>query len=192
VTDRVTPELLSALCHELRGPLGALGNWVHVLGVPNLDPAVRARALSGLTEDVRAMSGVIDQLSALAAALSGPKADITIDAGSFLRGLVEEKAKESGHQTRLRVSEPSLRVLGDPARLREMLGLFLGPTHPADEVAVTGDAGRVVIAITLSDLQPRSLSIALARVMAEHQAGDLVAVVAPKHTLLRFRLRRAP
>lgn len=90
MTDSVTPELLSALCHELRGPLGALGNWVHVLSAPEADAATRARALSGIKDDVRAMSAALDLVSTLGSVLSAPEAArAPVEVESLLHRLVD-------------------------------------------------------------------------------------------------------
>lgn len=191
MADALSPAVLSALCHELRGALGAVGNWVHVLGVPNLEASRGECALRSLNDDIRAMGGAIDQLSNLASALSAPNETLPILAGPFLQTLAEER-QATGHQTAVRVSDPLLRLLGDPARLRDMLWPFLAAPLAPDEVAVTAEPDVVVVTLRLGDPRPRPLSLVIAGVLARHQDGDLVATVGEDGTILRFRLRRAP
>src|SRR5262245_53173751 len=65
------PEFVAALCHDLRGPLGAIGTWVHVLNSNRATPETQARALASMTADVKVLGGFIEQLSMLG---SGPAA----------------------------------------------------------------------------------------------------------------------
>jgi len=137
------------------------------------------------------MSAAIDQVSALASLQSGKNPTLTgIEIDSWLSSLVDAAAQASGRRTLLRISEPSLRVLGDPARLRELLWLYLGDSPPASELAVTADGEDVFFTLELA--QPaRSLPLTLARALAEHQGAEAITPAVGKPTQLRFRLRRA-
>ena len=189
MTGSVTPELLRALCHELRGPIGAAGNWVHVLSAPEADAATRARALSGLKDDVRAMAAALDLVSNLASVLSATEAAVApIDIDSCLRSLAD--ALPSERRAVVRVSEPALRMLGDPARLRELLWLLLNGPPPASDLAVSSEKDAVVIVVTVNRTPP-PLPLALATALSGHLGGSLTVEAAEKETRIRLRLDRA-
>jgi K+-sensing histidine kinase KdpD len=192
VKDPVSPEFLAALCHDLRGPLGAMSNWLQVIGSESASPETRARALTLITGDVRAMSALVGQLSDLGAALSNETASlIAIDLLPFLKSVVQAAAE--GAAPALDVSGPSCMALADPVRLRQMIWPLVTPSDkgsvPARKLEIRADVEVVEIGIECG--HPRPLSVALARALAQSQGGELREISKDGVTTLGVRLRRA-
>lgn len=61
--DRLNPDAVLKLCHDLRGPLGAIGTWAHVLGDDRADEATRRRALASMAKDLRELKELIEGLT---------------------------------------------------------------------------------------------------------------------------------
>jgi len=58
-------DLASSVRHDLRDPLGAIAHWVQLLETPELDRAMRARALQGIRTAVSEQLTQVEQLSDL-------------------------------------------------------------------------------------------------------------------------------
>jgi K+-sensing histidine kinase KdpD len=192
VKDALSPELLAALCHDLRGPLGAMSNWLQVLGSESASPETRARALTLITGDVRAMGALVGQLSDLATALSDEStAHAAIDLGPFLKSVLDAAAAGT---PALEISGPSCRAIADPVKLRQMIWPLVSPSGKgsvsARKVEIREEVDSVEIAIECS--HPRPLAVALARALAHNQGGELRETSKDGLTVLSFRLRRAP
>jgi K+-sensing histidine kinase KdpD len=192
VKDALSPELLAALCHDLRGPLGAMSNWLQVLGSESASPETRARALTLITGDVRAMGALVGQLSDLATALSDEStAHAAIDLLPFLKSVLEAAASGS---PALEISGPSCLAIADPVKLRQMIWPLVSPSNKgsvsARKVEIREEPDSVEIGIECS--HPRPLAVALARALAHNQGGEMRETSKDGLTVLSFRLRRAP
>lgn len=193
--DRLTPDLLRALCHELRGPLGAMGNWVHVLESGKASEEARARAIDALGRDVRAMNELVGRLSNLASLMEGPTTELVIvDTAPFVEDLLAAAAHESGRPVPVSFAASTCQVLASPGRLRELLWPFVAapPDSPDRALSLAVLAEEARVAFTIEARYPRSLSMALAGALLEMQGGDMVVTEGAAQTLLRFRLHVAP
>lgn len=54
---------LLKVCHDLRGLIGAIGTWVHLLGDERADEATRRRALAAMAKDARELQALIEEIS---------------------------------------------------------------------------------------------------------------------------------
>jgi signal transduction histidine kinase len=143
VTNSVTPELLSALCHELRGPLGALGNWVHVLGASEADEKTRARALEGLRDGVRTMGTAFDLIAAFTSLQSAAKSTST-ETEAFLKRLVEATPESSLVTSREGEYVLFIVTLGEPARLPLTLARALCEHQGGETILETLERGTLL------------------------------------------------
>jgi K+-sensing histidine kinase KdpD len=195
VKDPLNPELVAALCHDLRGPLGAMGTWVHVLNSDRADDQSRARALAALEGDVRTLGALIEQLSSLGSTLSDPHlaAVESIDLVPFLRERIAAAAAEHTVVT-LDTLAPSFIILANPDRLRQAVSVLIsgiGTPKGAREVRVEHQASIVEIAI-MSEAPARPLNLALARALIEAQSGDVIESGAEGKSVVRIHLPIAP
>ncbi len=115
------PAFLLALCHDLRGPLGAIGTWLHVLGSGKADAATEQQALAAMQRDVGCQRRLIERLDDLSSILGGtlvPSIE-EVDLVALLQDL----------GVRVEAQGSSPRVLADPARLRQLLAILLAVTE---------------------------------------------------------------
>lgn len=195
--DPLTPELLDELCHDLRGPLGAIGTWLPVLKSERADGETRLRALSSMASDVRVMGALIDQVSALAGMLSGPAkiSLIPIDLVPFVRSACAAVA-ENGPESPFREGEDSLIAVADPERLRQIVDLLASNVlnaAPGDSRALGVSRREQTAELRVETTgTPRTLSVSLARALAEVQGGALEESREDGTTVLRVLLPLAP
>lgn len=185
----LTPELLAAACHDLRGPLGAIGTWVHVLASGQVDPEIRAQALAAMGRDVRAQSALLEQLAELAALLAGeallPPA--TVELLPLLNA-----AGAADSSVRLESGAGDVSVQADPERLKRLLGVLVTSAIKraagATLVVRVGRDSQHVTVVVDGAGAPRLVSVALARGLAESQGGSLDEAVSADRTALTLRL----
>jgi PAS domain S-box-containing protein len=147
--DRAAQEkdtFLAMLAHELRNPLAASSNALHVLGEPGVPERTRERATEVLARQIRHQTRLVDDL---------------LDVSRITRGLVElhcerldlvHLAREAGEDHRFPLERAGLTltldlpgepvyVLGDPTRLGQVLGNLLSNaakfTEAGGKVTVT-------------------------------------------------------
>jgi hypothetical protein len=178
------PAFLAGLCHDLRGPLGAIGTWVHVLRSGRADAATQQEALAAIQRDVAAQSRLIEQLSDLSSALGGsllPSIE-EVDLAPVLRDLGAE----------LRAGTPSTQVLADPKLLRQLLALLLpaGDAAPLLTVDEEGSPATLSIRGLARKGAPGIVGMTLARVLAELQGGALTTSPTADATAFVVRLPR--
>lgn len=196
MSQSLSPDLLAALCHDLRGPLGSLSTWTHVLNSSAADEATRARALASLGSDVRNLAGLIEQLSQLSILLSDAEpggALGPIDLVPFVKSLIAAAEQDGGGITELRADDTSPTVLADPIRLRQALWCLLkdGPGAGAQttrSLNVRSDETQVTIA--LETRPPRAVPLALARACVETQGGTLDTVSRDGKSRVVIHLKR--
>jgi len=172
LADRVAdPAFLSAVCHDLRGPLGAIGTWLHVLGSGRADAATQQQALASMQRDVAAQTGLIEQLADLSAILAGTlKLSIEeMDLASALR--------ESGWATPADLSSETLLV--DPKRVRQILAILVPTTSVgasegmARTVSVQHEAPGLLSIRGLASKGGGLVGLTVATALAELQGGHL-------------------
>jgi signal transduction histidine kinase len=192
----LTPELLHELCHDLRGPLGAIGTWVPVLKSERADGDTRTRALNAMSGDVRAMGLLLDQVSTLAETLSGGTHVSLqhIDLVPFVKSACFSLT-EGGRELACRATEASLFAVADPVRLRQIIELFVsGDGEKRGGVATGVSVGRrgERAELTIETGTPGILILALARALAEAQGGVLEESLEDGRTTLHVFLPLAP
>lgn len=183
------PAFLASLCHDLRGPLGAIGTWLHVLGSARADAATREQALAAMGRDVALQGGMIEQLSDVASLLGGT---LVLDVAEVdLASLVQQVGAH------LQAVGPPPRVLADPKRIRQVLEILLTatPTDTAGPRAVltaeTDEPDVWVVRGLARKGGPTLVGFTLARALAEVQGGDLELSETLEGTVFVLRLPAA-
>lgn len=175
--DPLTPELLSSLCHDLRGPLGAMGTWVHVLSSGRARPETQAQALASMATDVQAMSSLIEQLSALGSLLSRsePIQLEEVDLGATVESACASAPKSTDAEIQVQTDSPVI-VKADKALLTQFANLLAARSltgRPGGRVvAVRLDGSQAVVTLETSGAAPRALGAALARALCETQGAQ--------------------
>ena len=165
--SRTKDEFLATLAHELRNPLGAIGNAVSMLELTHATGAPATRAHEVITRQVGYISHLIEELLDVERVVSGKirlererldlaeaihRAVATVTGGARLDRLVE-------------VSTEPVWVEGDPARLEQILTNLLTnavkytPRGGRIRVALRADAGDAVLSVedTGFGISPRLL-----------------------------------
>jgi len=189
--DLFTPEFLASLCHDLRGPAGALGTWVHVLGSGKASPETQARAITAMATDVRVMGGFIEQLSLLGQVAARTDANlVTLDLVPLLRSAQSAAAGDTDLRLRTEALEPVLEVRGEAETMQQIFAL-LGAralTAAGGERVVTlrrtGDSAEVSLE---SELKIRSLGAALLERLTRVQQGDFERSLVASRDVVRLR-----
>jgi signal transduction histidine kinase len=181
------PSLVASVCHDLRGPLGTIGTWLHVLASGRADEATRSRALEAMGRALREESVLIEQLSALAAlpaderaapgepTLVAPLVRSALGAGGAL------SVDEGGATSTVRV---------EAERLRRLVAAFLGAVkggHDERALTLAGAAGGTVLTLSAAGA-PRPLSVALVERLAKPYGGRLEVESGSGRTTLVLRL----
>jgi signal transduction histidine kinase len=157
--SRMKDEFLATLSHELRTPLNAVLGWVHLLRRCSLDQATWNRGLESVDRNVRLQAEITGNLLDISKSLTGelrvdlrplPIADAIREAVSA----AEATALAKEVTIRSHLPETSLLVLGDRARLRQVVWHLIGnavkftPRGGEVGVDVSTDADQVVIAVS--------------------------------------------
>ncbi len=146
--DRIKDEFLATLSHELRTPLSTILVWAHLLVHTELDEASRRRAQEVILSSASAQKEIIDEVLDVSRIISGKMA---LNVGEVALEVVLSAALEvvrpaaSAKRLRLEVhAEPNLLVLGDAARLQQVLWNLLANAVKFSEEggAVHVDASR--------------------------------------------------
>ncbi|MRG95652.1 GAF domain-containing sensor histidine kinase [Polyangium spumosum] len=146
--NRLKDEFLSLVSHELRTPLTAILGWTQVLSTRECDAETRARALAAIHRNVRAQIRIIDDLLDVSRIITGKLglARRLTDLGDVLRSVldvVRPAAEAKGIELDVTPERPSVRVCGDPDRLRQILWNLV-----ANAIKFTPRGGRVGVEIT--------------------------------------------
>ncbi len=177
------PRFLAAVCHDLRGPLGAIGTWIHVLASGRADAATQQQALAAMQRDVLAQGRLIEQLADLSSILGGTL-PLTPEEVELIPLLTE-----LGAELRGQVEAP--KVLADPPRLRQLFALLLPGTGEGTRPALTARVEEPG-ALWLRGLSPRGapglVSLTLARAVAEIQGGQLATSETAEGTVFAIQL----
>jgi len=123
--NRMKDEFLATVSHELRTPLNAVLGWVHLLRTGKLDPATTSRGLESIDRNVRLQAQVTSDLLDVSKALTGKlqvdsKPTLVADAARQALASVAAAARARDVQIRSTIAHPSVMVLGDPTRLRQI------------------------------------------------------------------------
>lgn len=182
------PAFLAAVCHDLRGPLGAIGTWIHVLSSGRADAATQQQALGAMQRDVSAQGRLIERLGVLSSILAGTPAVIEeVDLVSLLG--------ELGHPS----PASSVPVLADARLLRQLLAILVPAAGdlPADSRHPTlqierEQQGTVSIRGTCRKGASGLVDATVARAVAEVQGGHLALLSASDGTAFVLDLAAPP
>jgi hypothetical protein len=125
--NRLKDEFLATLSHELRTPLNAIAGWAHMLHTGVLDKAGRARALETILRNAKLQTKLISDILDVSRIMSGklrfnPE---PVDPRAIVEAAVDTvRAAAEAKQIHLDVDvayDGGL-VVGDPARLQQVLG----------------------------------------------------------------------
>jgi two-component system CheB/CheR fusion protein len=128
--DRSKDEFLAMLAHELRNPLAAIRNAIHVLTQQEGDAAATASAHGVLDRQTRNMMRMVDDLLDVSRVTHGKihLRDEALDLNQVVRSSVsatEYDRSRRGQELRLSTSPSPLTVRGDAARLEQVVSNLL-------------------------------------------------------------------
>lgn len=143
---RVKDEFLSTLSHELRSPLSAILGWTRVLlARRDVEPEVLSRALQAIERNAAAQATMIDDMLDIARVAAGKlRIDLQpVDLVNVVLAAVDvvaPSAEVKGLSIRTSLDSKMPSVLGDPARLQQIVGNLLSNalkfTDPGGTIAV--------------------------------------------------------
>jgi two-component system sensor histidine kinase KdpD len=159
--ERMRAELISAVSHEFRTPLGFIKAYATTLlrGPKAVDARTQRQFLEIIDEETEKLDKMIDDLLE-ASRLQAGRLQVDrreVDLGSIVKGAVRKARaalEESGHPVELRLSEDDFRVRVDPMRTEQVLHNLLenAARYSEDgapvEVSVLSEDGAVLIAVT--------------------------------------------
>ena len=189
--DLFTPEFLAALCHDLRGPVGAFGTWVHVLGSGKASAETQARAIAAMSGDVRVLGGFIEQL-ALLGAVGAKAAPVLspIDVVPLLASTRSTAVADGDLILTAESHEPELRVLAELDSMQQIF-LLLGSralTASGGERSVSlRQTGRFAEISLESAAKVRALGSALLGALTQTQHGEWERAVIASRDVVRMR-----
>jgi PAS domain S-box-containing protein len=184
--NREKDEFLAMLAHELRNPLGPIVHAAEILGRhPPAEEAPR-RAVAMIDRQARHMGRLLDDLLDVARITRGRVGlrSETLDLRDPITQAVEAQRpafEAKGQQLTLTLPDTRVGVLGDPARLQQVVGNLL---HNARKYTPTGGQVRVTLLRTGStaEIQVEDDGIGIAR---EHLPSIFDLFVQANPTLAR-------
>ena len=158
--NRAKSEFLTTLSHELRTPLNAIAGYAQLLEMGVRGPVTRQQAedLRRILRSEQHLLGLINELLSFARVERGEVTVevvpvIAMDAVREVIELVEPLATEKGLAVSVKCPDPSLFVMADPDKLRQILVNLLSNAlkfTPSGAIRVTcdGDERSATIAVT--------------------------------------------
>jgi signal transduction histidine kinase len=121
-------EFAADASHELRTPLAVMTASIEHLKRHHDDPAATARAIADLETGTGRLAGLVDDLLTLARAdaeaIEVPRVPVDL-AEAAAEALASFEAQAAGAGVRLRLDIEPAAVAGDPARLRQLVGVLV-------------------------------------------------------------------
>jgi signal transduction histidine kinase/CheY-like chemotaxis protein len=154
--NRMKDEFLGTVSHELRTPLNAVLGWVHLLRTCKLDQTTADRGLESIERNVRLQAQLTGNLLDISKSLTGElRLDLrrTAVADSIREAVSAAAAAAEAKGVRIECHLPQTPaiVLGDPARLRQIVWHLIGnavkftPRGGKVGVDVNADSDHVVV-----------------------------------------------
>ncbi|HZE61407.1 MAG TPA: ATP-binding protein [Burkholderiales bacterium] len=153
--NRAKDEFLAMLGHELRNPLGAIANAAQLLGAPDEESRVHARAVIG--RQVQHLARMTDDLLDAARAMTGKivlqRQPLDL-AEAAARALATLRAAGRSGQRRLAQQLEPVWIDADPTRIEQVFGNLLGnalkftPEGGTITVSVAKDGDDAVLRVT--------------------------------------------
>ena len=155
VANRMKDEFLATVSHELRTPLNAVLGWVHLLRTGKLDVATSRRGLESIDRNVRLQAQVTADLLDVSKALTGKlqvdsRPILVADAARQALASVAAPARARDVQIRPTIANPSAMMLGDTARVRQIIWQLLSN---AIKFTARGGAVDLVVEQTNEDVR---------------------------------------
>jgi two-component system, chemotaxis family, CheB/CheR fusion protein len=144
---RAKDHVLARMSHELRGPLAAIGTWVHVMSGEDVDRATLAAGLEAIRRSVESLVRVSGDLGDISRILSGELylSQRLVDLLPIVEtvvGRARRGAEPKALQFEVRKTTTSAHVFGDPDRLERVLWNVL-----SNAVKFTSEKGRIEICV---------------------------------------------
>jgi signal transduction histidine kinase/CheY-like chemotaxis protein len=157
--NRVKDEFLATLSHELRTPLNAVLGWTRMLRRGAVPPDRTAAILETIERNASAQVQLVEELLDLSAMTAGGlRLNMTsVDLRDVVGGAIETvrpAADAKALRVGLHIAEPVTEMVGDPARLRQVLWNLLAnavkftPAGGAIDVTVAEGPGDVEIVVS--------------------------------------------
>lgn len=129
--NRVKDEFLATLSHELRTPLTAIVGWASILQRGRASPAEQMEGLKTIERNAKAQTKLIEDLLDVSRIISGKLRLETqlIEIGAAVDAAIAVvRPTAEGKGQRLFVDRPAspLFIVGDPARLQQVISNLLG------------------------------------------------------------------
>jgi two-component system CheB/CheR fusion protein len=177
-------EIIARAAHELRGLLGSISNWVHLLSQGPKDAALQQQGLAAIQRALNAAIRLIEELndvSLLGAGCLTLRLGL-VDLASVVDMALEKPrsaAREKGVRLEFVREVPSVPVMGDPDRLQQIVLNLLANavecTPPGGRVEISvgreGSSWRLAVADTGRGISPEVLP----RIFGGLHASDFVA-----------------
>jgi signal transduction histidine kinase len=177
-------DIIARAAHELRGPLGSISNWVHLLSQGSNDAALQEQGLAAIQRALSAATRLIETLndvSLLGAGRLTLRLGL-VDLASVVDMALERPrsaAQEKGVRLEYVREVESVPVMGDPDRLQQIVLHLLTnavectPAGGRVEISVgrEGSSWRLAVADTGRGIAPDVLP----RIFGGLRPGDFVA-----------------
>jgi PAS domain S-box-containing protein len=128
--SRIKDEFVAMVSHELRTPLNAIVGWTELLAEDDTDPDTRRRAIDVLRRNTKLQAQLVSDLLDVSRMLSGKltlalqAVDMAVVLDEAVE-LVDSSAEAKGVQVRRTDRNADALVLGDPARLQQVIANLL-------------------------------------------------------------------
>jgi PAS domain S-box-containing protein len=145
--SRLKDDFVATVSHELRTPLNAIVGWAHMLSVGRLDQDTARRAVATIKRNAEMQATLISDLLDISRILSG-KLSLEkrhVDLNAIVEGAghaMEPTSAEKGVKLRASVDAAPVDVIGDPARLEQIVLNLL-----TNAVGFTPAGGRVEVGL---------------------------------------------
>jgi PAS domain S-box-containing protein len=155
--SRVKDDFVAMVSHELRTPLNAILSWTQLMMRDHKDPAILERGLDVVARNTRVQAQLISDLLDISRIVAGKlQLDVqSVDIESIVRDAVDtlrQDAEAKGLDVRVAL-EPTDPVLGDPARIQQVIWNLLAnaikftPQHGHIAVTLRNIDGQIEIAV---------------------------------------------
>jgi signal transduction histidine kinase len=186
--DRMKDEFLATVSHELRTPLNAMLGWVDLLRSGKLDARTSTRGLESIARNAHLQAQLTGDLLDVSQALTGrlridSRPVSLTDAARDASSTVASAANAKSVEMMLSLPETPVVVLGDPARLHQIVWHLLGNaikfTPRGSKIRLTvqtsGDRAQVIVEDSGPGIAPRFLPRIFDRFSQEDPSTTRVA-----------------
>jgi two-component system CheB/CheR fusion protein len=149
--NRIKDEFLSVLSHELRTPLNAMIGWAQLLRLKKFDQAKTEEALKTIERAAKAQNQLIDDILDVSRITTGQLRlnALEIELTPLVKNAMEVvrlAAEVKNLQMESRLTSLTLKVLGDPNRLQQVVWNLL-----SNAIKFTPAGGKIEIALDYID-----------------------------------------